>query len=201
VNFQTGLVNGVCSSVLFRCNDRPNRDNRTSPTADETQNSHWHQNANQNPRCPSQVSFQTASLKKRPALWPPRISICISTNISIFIFPGTGNREGMEANQDCTNSWSKNSLLANLGSCWGAEWPNGLAAKYLYSNSNRGSLLVLVVIHEYQGEGAILSRKCHTWKYCWHSWFELDTTISPRSRPYQREAFEPSSPGFLVLGF
>jgi len=31
-------------------------------------------------------------------------------------------------------------------------------------NSNHRSLLGLAVIHDYPKEGAILSRKCHTWK-------------------------------------
>jgi hypothetical protein len=35
--------------------------------------------------------------------------------------------------------------------------------------------LGLTVIHEYQGGGAILSRKCHTQKDCCHSWSELCT--------------------------
>jgi len=57
-------------------------------------------------------------------------------------------------------------------------------------------------IHEYQREGAILSRKSHTWKDCPGSTLVITTddnvNFCTRSRPYQPEVFAPSGPD---LGF
>ena len=51
---------------------------------------------------------------------------------------------------------------------------------------------------------AILVRKCHTFEDFNYSWTELNTDIdeiSPWSRLYQPEAFEPSGPGWVFWGF
>ena len=70
------------------------------------------------------------------------------------------------------------------------------------SNYLLWSLLGLAVIHKYKGEGAILTRKCHTWKDCCYKWSELisdNGEIDPLSGPYQPDAFGLSQrPG---LGF
>ena len=60
------------------------------------------------------------------------------------------------------------------------------------------------VIHDYQGEGTIWSRKCQSWKDCSGAWAQLSTdndNFCMRSRPYQRETSWPSGLGrffFLV---
>jgi len=61
--------------------------------------------------------------------------------------------------------------------------------------------LGLAVIPDYPGEGETLSWKYHTWKDSCQNWSQMITDnvkIGPRIRPYQPEAFGPSSPG---LGF
>ena len=84
--------------------------------------------------------------------------------------------------------------------CWDAKWPN---ARRSFIQIQTIDILGLVVIHEYQGEGSILTRKCHTWKDCCHNWTDLNTNngeIGTRSRPYQPEAFKPSSLCRVFLG-
>jgi len=62
---------------------------------------------------------------------------------------------------------------------------------------------VWAVIHDYQGEEAIGSRKCQWWKDCPGAWAQSSTdnvNFCTRSRPYQREASRPSGPGrFFVF--
>ena len=68
-----------------------------------------------------------------------------------------GSGEGMRANQDCTNPWYKNH-------CWAVGMRNDHMSQSFFSFSFLFTLLGLAIIHEFQGRGAILTRKYHTLK-------------------------------------
>ena len=77
-------------------------------------------------------------------------------------------------------------------------------SKKLYSNSNLRVFLGLTVVHKYQGEGAILSRKCYAWEDCPGDSTSLNTDnvdVFTRSCPYQPETLGPWGKSFVFALF
>jgi len=70
---------------------------------------------------------------------------------------------GWKQPKDCTIFGTKNHFK-------GAKRPNAQSNCTLIQIVG----LRLAVIHDYLKEGAILSRKCHTWSVCCHSWLGIE---------------------------
>jgi len=151
----------------------------------------------------------------------------ISWNLKEFFrntFPMRGGRQ----TKDCSQTWSFG-FQFRLGKHFSDE--RGLAFYYLkigfleylqisgemrYPNAPIGYwrkekilkeasvVQVGAVMHDYQGEEAIRSKKCLWWKDCPGAWAQLGTdnvNFCTRSRPYQREASRPSGPGQVFFRF
>jgi len=83
-----------------------------------------------------------------------------------------------------------------------SKWTHRLLQE-VYNRKEACILHVGAVIHDYQGEGVIWSRKCQARKDCTGDLTSLNVnnvTFCRRSRPYQREASRPSGPGWCFLG-
>jgi len=88
----------------------------------------------------------------------------------------------------------------------GMRYPNGPIGHWKKVTIWKEACIVHVVavIHDYQGEGAIWSRKCYSWKDCPGALAQLSTdtvNFCSRSRPYQHEVSQPSGPGRVFLRF
>jgi len=105
-------------------------------------------------------------------------------------------------------TWKLDSLniseyLRISGEMW---YPNGPIGYWKKVTILKEACIVHVeaVIHDYQGQGASWSKKCHSWKDCPGDLTSSNTdnvNFCTRICPYQREASRPSGPSRFFLDF